>query len=307
MEGIFLGTGSAWALPEYGCACRICQHMVRLGEERLRTALFFTGRENILVDCGPDIRLQLLRNRIDHVDGVLITHGHGDHYLGLDELEALRRNRARESWVSIPTFASDQTWAMIERRFDYLIGKLLEKRVLVVGEPLEHLQTKVVPFKTIHSETAEGSVGYVLEEGTREGRRRLVYTSDFVDVDADEAHLEEPDILIIQSHFFHEPTVNRPGHMSFQRAIGFIRRWRPKSGAFLVHISDADAIPGDPANGVLKKVKPVSPLMDPIRGQVYEVPTCQHAWQKRVDEIRADWGLPCPITVAHDGLRVRFW
>ena len=307
MEATFLGTGSAWALPECGCACRICQNMSRLGEERLRTTLFLRAGENLLVDCGPDIRFQLRRNQIENIDAILITHGHGDHYIGLDELEVLRRNSTVEEWTAIPTFASEKTWEIIERRFDYLLGKLLEKRLVAVGEPLENLRTRVTPFRTVHSRSAEGSVGYIFEEDTPEGPRKLVYTSDFVDVPEQKALLAEPDVLIAQFHFFHEPAFNRPGHMSFQRVLDFIRRWRPKLRAFLVHISDADTIPGDGANSSLKKCKPADPMKSPMTGLPYEVPTCQSEWQERVEQICADRDLPCKITVARDGLRVRFW
>jgi len=307
MEVIFLGTGSAWALPEHGCKCRICRNMSRLGEERLRTALFLRASEDFLVDCGPDIRLQLMKNQIQNIDAILVTHGHGDHYIGLDELEALRRSRSRHEWVPIPTFASEKTWEIIGRRFDYLIDKLLERRSVTEGEPIEKLKTRVTPFRTIHSGSAEGSVGYVFEENTPAGPRKLVYTSDFIDVTGQEALLSEPDVLITQSHFFQEPTVNRPGHMSFQRVVEFIRRWRPKSGVFLVHISDADAMPGDKANDSLKKFRPADPILNPMTGFPYEVPTCQSEWQERGDQIVTDWGLPCKITVAHDGLRAVLW
>jgi len=308
MEVVFLGTGGAWALPEHGCLCRTCQNMIRLGEERLRTALFLNGRENILVDCGPDIRLQLRRNQIQRVDAILITHGHGDHYIGLDELETFRRCKSRDTWRPLPVFATDKTWDVIERQFHYLVGNLLEKHVAHPGEPLAGLKTRILPFRTIHSKSAEGSVGYVFEEFTPEGVKKLVYTSDFVDVeDEDTLLLEEPNVLIIQSHFFHEPATNRPGHMSLQRALKFIRKWRPKSRTFLVHLSDADAIPGDDANDFLKKVRPTRPMVSPRTGQAYDVPTCQAEWQERVDQICTDWGLPYEITVAHDSLRFCCW
>lgn len=307
MEVIFLGTGSAWGLPEHACECRICQNMRRLGEERLRTALFLRGKEGLLVDCGPDIRRQLMRSRIRRIDAILITHGHGDHCIGLDELEVLRRKECRESWTPIPVFASEKTWEALERRFDYLVGKLLEKGLARVGEPLDKLRTKVVPFSTIHSDSARGSVGYVVEENTEAGSKKLVYTSDFVDIDGCSHLLKEADVLITQAHFFQEPVDNRPGHMSFQRILDFIQEWRPKSAVFLVHISDSDTIPGDGANHALKKFEPVDPMRDPKTGLPYPIPTCHREWQERVDQVRADRGIGCRITVAFDGLRIRPW
>ena len=305
MDVVFLGTGSAWSLPEHGCSCRTCQTMIRLGEERLRTALFVSGPEKILVDCGPDVRLQMRRNHIQQIDALLITHGHGDHYIGLDELEALRRSKPRDMWTPLPVYATEKTWDIVERQFYYLVGKLLEKRLAHPGEPLEGMKTRIIPFGTIHSKTAEGSVGYVFEEDTPKGAKKLVYTSDFIDVADEDAHLlEEPDILIIQANFFHEPETNRPGHMSFQRALEFIDAWRPRSRVYLVHLSDGDPIPGDVANACLKKMKPLSPMVSPRTGRVYDVPTCQAEWQEIAEKVFRDNDIHVPVQVAYDGLVV---
>ncbi|MBW2059264.1 MAG: MBL fold metallo-hydrolase [Deltaproteobacteria bacterium] len=306
MEAIFLGTGSAWGLPEHGCRCQICEKMRLLGEERLRTSILVRGKESILVDCGPDMRIQLIRNRVDHIDALLITHGHSDHYIGLDELEALRRNRRQERWSPVPAFATEKTWEIVGRRFDYLLGKLLEKRSVRAGRPLDSLRTRVTPFRTVHSDSAGGSVGYVFEEETGNGPKRLVYTSDFVDVPGEDSILENPDILILSCNSFNEPASNQPGHMSFQRAIEYIRKWSPKSAVFLVHISDVDVLPGDEWGG-FKKVRPLDPMKSPVTGLPYKVPTCHREWQERVDRVIADLDISCKVTVAHDGLRALLW
>jgi phosphoribosyl 1,2-cyclic phosphate phosphodiesterase len=281
--------------------------MRRLGEERLRTALWLRTSESLLIDCGPDIRRQLRQNGIRHFDVILITHSHGDHSIGLDELEAIRRSRPRNSWVPIPVYASEKTWDAIEPRFDDLIGRVLEKRVATAGKPLEGLRTRVLPFETIHSDSAEGSIGYVIVDEAEGGGKKLVYTSDFVGVEDCGSLLYEPEILVTEAHFFNEPAANHPRHMSFQRVLRFIQKWRPKTGVFLVHISDADPIPGDPANDSLKKTRPRDPMVNSQTGQAYEVPTCQSEWNERVGEIRKEWDLPCTITAAHDGLRVSLW
>ena len=70
MDIIFLGTGGAWGVPEVNCECLICREMRRIGEKRERTALPLSNETNLLIDCGPDIRSQLSRNRVDRIDGV---------------------------------------------------------------------------------------------------------------------------------------------------------------------------------------------------------------------------------------------
>ncbi len=306
MEIVFLGTGAAWSLPEYSCKCATCTKMRELGEERTRTSLLIKCDETILVDCGPDIRMQMWNHNMERPDLILITHEHGDHFLGLDDLLAFRRSLPKDQWSLLPVYASEQAWKAIEVRFGYLLGSLIEKRIAFPGVPLEGTQAKIVPFKTFHGPSAAGSLGYVLEEMIPTGSFKLVYTSDFMHLEENPEILYEPDILVIQSHWFNEPEVNRPHHMSFQFAKDYIKKWMPKRSTYLVHISDGDQIPGDPCNDILKKYKPLAPLTDPASGDSYPVPRCLREWQEVVDRICRDYGVPGPVVVTHDGMRVTF-
>ena len=300
MRLTFLGTGSAWSLPEIGCECLICRQMHKNRETRLRTCFYLEAREKLLIDCGPDIVRQWWSNGLKSIDGVLITHEHGDHYLGLDELVALRRSTAPGNWRPIPTYATESAWETIELRFGYLLEKTLEKRLVVPGEPLPGLETRVIPFKTYHGPMAKGSVGYGFEEGVK----RLIYTSDLLHLEGQEDTVRHPDVLVIQSHWLNEPEFNRPSLLSLQRALPMIRTWEPKEKVFLVHISDADQVPGDPANDYLKKIPPEDPLKDPETGLPYPVPTCQAEWQQVAERVFRDSGIDIPVMVAYDGLTV---
>jgi hypothetical protein len=68
------------------------------------------------------------------------------------------------------------------------------------------------------------------------------------------------DYVIMQSFWLNEPVDNRPKHMSFQNAIPYIKRLKPKHETYLVHMGDADRVPGDPANHMAKKYEPKDPL-----------------------------------------------
>jgi phosphoribosyl 1,2-cyclic phosphate phosphodiesterase len=300
MRLTFLGTGSAWSLPEIGCDCFICQKMHKNKETRLRTSLYLECGESILIDCGPDIVRQWWNNGLKSVDAVLITHEHGDHYLGLDELVALRRSTAPENWSPIPTYATKQAWETIEVRFGYLLEKTLDKRLAVPGEALPGMQTKISPFKTYHGPVAKGSVGYVVEDGGK----RLMYTSDLLYTEDEGARVDRLDVLVIQSHWLNEPEVNRPSLLSLQRALPMIVNWEPREKVFLVHISDADQVIDDPANDYLKKVPPAAPLEDPRTGIPYPVPTCQAEWQEVAERVFQDNNIDIPVYVACDGLTV---
>jgi phosphoribosyl 1,2-cyclic phosphate phosphodiesterase len=299
MDITFLGTGAAWCIPEHSCACAICEKLNELGEERTRTSFLVRGKESILVDCGPDIRNQMRNCKMERPDLVLITHEHGDHYLGLDDLVAFRRSVPVEAWRPIPVYATETAWKAIEVRFGYLIGSLITKKIAAPGEALEDTQAKITPFKTFHGPSAAGSVGYVIEDSLK-----LVYTSDFMKIEDEPEILFDPDILIIQSHWFNEPEFNRPSLMSFQRAVDYIRLWKPKIASYLVHISDGDLVPDDPGNSFMKKRPPGDPLKSPQTGMPYPIPRCQAEWQSVVNQIGRDYELPGPIVVAQDGLSV---
>lgn len=302
MDILFLGTGSAWRLPEHSCRCMICTKMLELKEERTRTSIQITTPQKILIDPGPDLITHMKRYNLETPDLILITHEHGDHYIGIDDLLAFKRSVLREAWKLIPVYATEATWRTIDIRFGYLAGSLFTKRIVEPGKQIRFGNTVITPFKTFHGPTAEGSVGYVIEEN-REGQApvKLVYTSDFMEVETDYELIHNPDVLIIQSHWLNEPVENRPFHMSLQRALGFIKKWNPRKQIFLVHISGGDQIPGDPYNDTVKKAPPLNPMTDPKQGKPYTVPLCQEDWNKLVAKICVDNSLSCGITVPRDG------
>ena len=306
MNLVFLGTGGAWGIPELNCDCRICTEMRARRESRKRCALLLSGETNLLIDCGPDISSQLSANPVERIDGLLISHEHGDHYLGMDDLSAYKRTRPRGKFTPIPVFLTSRTWETIGSRFGYLAETgVIEVRVVEPGKKYVLGQLEFIPFKTSHGDFAEGSVGYIIRFRRKNGdEARLVYTSDFVDVVDAPEELLSPHFLIIQSYWFHEPAQNRPSHMSFQRSLDFIRRWKPLEETFLVHLGDADMVPGDPANSMMKKTVPKHPLAPPSGGAPYPVPLHHDQWQESVDQVVRDYRLPFKITVARDGMKV---
>ena len=306
MDILFLGTGGAWGVPELNCDCLICRDMRLKKEKRGRTALLLSGESNLLIDCGPDIADQLSRHQVGRIDALLITHEHGDHYMGMDELSSYKRTSPKGSFDPIPVYVTPRSWEVIEARFGYL--EALGVIRVFPGEPnrsYRFREFEILPFKTNHGPVASGSVGYSIRTRDKLGKGvHIVYTSDFLDLPEVPAEILSPDYLIIQTLWLNEPVVNRPYHMSLQRALGFIRSLKPAKEIFLVHIGDSDQIPGDPANRMSKKTDPADPMRPPSGGAPYSVPKNQEEWQKTVDRIFADHLLLYKCTVARDGLRI---
>ena len=113
----FLGTGTSGGVPELGCECPVCRSE-DLRNRRTRTAgLLQLEGKNYLIDCGPDIRQQLLRHHIQRIDGVFFTHAHADHIFGLDDLRALSFRNGR---MTIPLYLHPEHAAQLKRAFSYL-------------------------------------------------------------------------------------------------------------------------------------------------------------------------------------------
>ncbi len=115
-ELLFLGTGGSSGVPMIGCKCDVCLSSSPLNKRLRSSVLLLCGSKQILVDAGPDFREQALRECIDHLDGVIITHAHFDHICGLDDLRAYNFLEKKP----LPCLVSKETFAEINTRIPYL-------------------------------------------------------------------------------------------------------------------------------------------------------------------------------------------
>jgi phosphoribosyl 1,2-cyclic phosphate phosphodiesterase len=115
---IALGTGTSTGIPMIGCHCKVCTSLDHR-DQRLRSSIFIETRtgKKILVDTTPDLRTQLLTNKISSVDFVIITHDHADHLHGIDDLRPLTFGPPTKE---IPLYCNLATKKSIEKRFHYI-------------------------------------------------------------------------------------------------------------------------------------------------------------------------------------------
>ncbi|MGB3316792.1 MAG: MBL fold metallo-hydrolase [Albidovulum sp.] len=119
MRFTILGCGSSGGVPRIGGLWGDCDPenpknrrtrcsmlVERIGEE---------GITRVLIDTSPDMRAQLLRTEIDHLDAVLYTHSHADHVNGLDDLRQLVFLTHRR----VAVWADAQTQEALMSRFAY--------------------------------------------------------------------------------------------------------------------------------------------------------------------------------------------
>jgi len=115
-EIILLGCGSSLGVP------RIDGYWGKAKKQnkknyRTRCSLFIKyGDINILIDTSPDIKNQLLNNKIRKIDFVVYTHDHADQTHGINELRPF-------FWINkkkIPIYADKKTSNYLLKSFKYL-------------------------------------------------------------------------------------------------------------------------------------------------------------------------------------------
>jgi phosphoribosyl 1,2-cyclic phosphate phosphodiesterase len=92
--------------------------------------------ETLLVDCGPDLREQLLAAGTAGIDRVIVTHDHADHCHGIDDLRQLAQLRGRE----VPLHARSKTLERLHRRFKYLFEGVALYQPVVVPVEIEEVE-----------------------------------------------------------------------------------------------------------------------------------------------------------------------
>src|SRR5262245_49117189 len=71
-----------------GCDCHVCQSTDPRNQRMRPSVLIKLPAGNLLIDTTPELRLQLLREKISQVHSIAYTHAHADHLFGLDDARA---------------------------------------------------------------------------------------------------------------------------------------------------------------------------------------------------------------------------
>jgi phosphoribosyl 1,2-cyclic phosphate phosphodiesterase len=115
MKLVVLGSGTSHGIPVIACDCPVCSSEDPR-DKRMRASLYVTGDrgERVVIDTGPEFRLQAIRAGINRLDAVFLTHSHADHIHGLDDLRPLCRKQA------LPVYGNSQTLEELRERFSYV-------------------------------------------------------------------------------------------------------------------------------------------------------------------------------------------
>jgi|TARA_B100000902_G_scaffold378431_1_gene411674 phosphoribosyl 1,2-cyclic phosphate phosphodiesterase len=224
MKITFLGTGTSQGIPVIGSKHPVCLSDDPKDKRLRSSALFEWDGKNIVIDCGPDFRRQMLDSSCDRVDAIFFTHEHNDHVSGLDDIRPFYFNQG-----NIPIYAGDRVINALKRRFDYIFkseGNIPGTPNVLVNEVLGDFifnNKKVVVINVFHG--ALPIFGFRMDN--------VAYFTDVkVIPECEYEKLKDLEILIINALRIEE----HYSHLNLQDALDLISRINPKR-AYLTHIS----------------------------------------------------------------------
>ncbi len=282
LELLFLGTGTSAGVPMIGCKCDVC-HSTDPRDQRTRPSVLIRYPRNPdlvaddveapppntcqwLIDTAPEMRAQMIRHQIDHLDGVFFTHSHADHVFGLDDLR--RFNAVMKTPLDI--YTEQATLDRLRSMFYYifephkninqsfiasLIPRLIEPGVSLdlhgaTWTPLRLLHGKlpILGFRVDHvsqhdtqdrgDEGAGPRSDHTAQPPRRDalqprGSGSVAYCTDVSRIPPETYPLLEGlDILVIDAlRYRHHPT-----HLTVDQALEIIDRIKPHR-AYLTHIA----------------------------------------------------------------------
>jgi phosphoribosyl 1,2-cyclic phosphate phosphodiesterase len=224
-EAIILGSGTSNGVPMLGVHYT-AEFLANPKNHRMRSSCLLKGPGgNFLIDCTPEMRLQLIREEIFRVEEVLITHTHADHVMGMDDLRSFCMIEERAiSVYTLPRYQED-----IRRIFPYAFGEV-PAGVFVprfelhdVPKTLESCGLTIQVFEVLH--------GKVPCLGVRVNDFAYVTDVSFISTEV-KLQLQNLDTLVLDA-VRHKP---HPNHFHFDAAMSVIAELKPKM-AYLTHLS----------------------------------------------------------------------
>ena len=233
MKFIILGCGSSMGVPRPDGYFGKCDPKNKKNYRSRCSALIKTKNENVLIDTSPDLRNQLIKNKIDKIDKVLYSHMHADQTHGINDLRVFYIQNKK----TIPVYADNPTKRYLLNTFKYCftnnnreypailrLNSIQKKLTIKDGKKL--LKIKSIPVK--HGKVK--SICYIID-------KKLAYISDISDInEKDFKYFKNLKYLIIDCLWlkFH------PSHLNLESSLKFIDIFKPKKAILTNLHSDLD-------------------------------------------------------------------
>lgn len=227
VELTFLGTGTSQGVPVIGCNCAVCTSTDPRDNRTRSSVLVRTGGAHLLIDGGPDMRQQLLREKVRHLDAVLLTHEHMDHIAGLDDLRAF--TFAQDPPRAVPIHGDARTLEAVRHMYHYAFSGsaypgMPQYDLHLVGDtPFQVAGVRVRPVRVMHMKLPV--LAFRIGD--------LAYITDAKTISAGERDkLRDCDVLVLNA-LRKEPHIS---HLNLEEALALVEDLKPRR-AFLTHIS----------------------------------------------------------------------
>lgn len=225
MKVTFLGTGTSQGIPIIGSTHPVCLSK-NPKDKRLRVSVMVEWEGlNILIDCGPDFRMQMLANNFARLDAILFSHEHNDHVAGLDDIRPFFFRQG-----NIPIYAHERVLNALKKRFDYIF--VTENKYPGAPGVNEHIVTDndfeiegkhITPVSYLHNQ--------LQVYGYRMGG--FAYLTDIKSISETEAEKLKNLEVVVVSALRIEP---HHSHFNLAEALEFIEKIKPNK-TYLTHIS----------------------------------------------------------------------
>ena len=228
---ILLGTGTSNGVPMIGCHCDVCESSNPKNKRTRSGVLVQAPAGNFLIDTSPELRFQLVRERVDVAHAAVFTHAHADHLFGLDDLRIFSYYLKQV----IPLYCEPETERRIRKSFDYAFddpyasrhfGAVPQFAVHSIGtEPFELLGLTIRPIRLWHGEMPV--LGFRINS--------IAFCTDVSRIpDESWPLLDGLDVLVLDA-LREKP---HPTHFNLSQALDVVQRAGPRQ-AYLTHISHA--------------------------------------------------------------------